>query len=434
MPSTKIALIGAGSASFAAITIRDLTHVRELEGSTLVLNDVDGERLALAEQLARRVFEAADMRMKIVTSTTLEAVRDAAFVVLSVSKDRVATWEADFEIPRKHGIEHVLGENGGPGGLSHALRSVHLCVTICHEVAALAPDALVLNYTNPMTKVSLGIQKYTGLKTVGLCHQVIHGRDLLAQFLGLAPERVDVRVGGVNHFSWALAIEDTETGADLYPLLHERLRKDEQPDFHPLSKHMARLCGVWPLGGDPHIAEYVGYVHRSDFGLIDRYAIKTFNRGETQSYLDNQSARIREALASDAGTKRFLAEHSVEPADLIIRAILNREPLSLVNVNVLNEGCITNLPTECVVEVPGLVDGFGVHGQAVGVLPLVPAALCYTQALIQQLTVEAAVEGNPDKAIQALMIDPCVQNLDHAEAMLAEFLEVHRDYLPQFNT
>ncbi len=434
MAATKIALIGAGSISFAIHTIRDLTHARTLEGSTLVLNDVDRGKLDIAEQLARKVFEQADMKMEIEATTDhRSAARDAEFVILSVSRDRFPTWQKDLEIPRRYGIEQVLGENGGPGGLSHGLRSVYLCVDICRKVAEVAPHALVLNYTNPMSKVSLGIRKYTGLRTAGLCHQVIGGRMHLGHMLGMDQEQIDLWIGGVNHFSWALRIEDKRTGENLYPALRARVEDDPEPDFQPLSKQMFRFCGIWPLGGDSHMCEYVGYVHRSDFKLHQRYHLKPISGFEGHARNAVRVWQDISNLVEGGDMKEFLSERSIEAADLIIKAIVDRNSLPLVNANLYNEGYITNLPEECVVEVPAIADGFGVHGLVVGDLAPVPAALCHIQAIIQRLTVEAAVEGDRSKALQALMIDPYVQSLDHAEQMLDNFLHEHRDYLPQFN-
>jgi alpha-galactosidase len=220
MRTTKITLVGAGSTSFGPSTLMDiLAYADALRGSTIALADVDADSLDLVLSVARHANEAAGVGLVMEGTTDLRAALDGAeFVIVAVAVDRIPTWRQDWDIPRKYGVRHVLGENGGPGGLGHTLRSVRLMLEVARTIEAVAPDAWVLNFTNPMSRVCLALERATSLRCVGLCHQIGAGYRIVGETLGLVGKakdweehraqldvlhrKIDIKAAGLNHFTF----------------------------------------------------------------------------------------------------------------------------------------------------------------------------------------------------------------------------------------
>jgi alpha-galactosidase len=432
MKPVKIVIIGAGSVSFGPGSLRDAIQSKDLRGSRLVLVDVNEDNLNLVTRLARRMNEEAGTGL-IIESTTdrRAALPEADFVITSVAINRDELWKKDWEIPRKYGIKQVLGENGGPGGLSHALRNIPIILDICKDMEELCPDAYLINFSNPESRICMAISKYSSIKSVGLCHGVAMGRNRIAQILGRNGEDIDVKAAGVNHLVWVLDIRDKETGENLYPLFREKEAALDPGDrglygHDPLTRAMFRHFGYWPCPTDDHIGEYLPYAwekvgfHGYDFEAANAYREKTWEQ-------------IRRMADGSEPLGDLLVKPSGEIAFDIIQAIAGNRNAYALAVNVPNNGCITNLPADAIVEVPALVSGYGIQGLTMGKLPDGIASLCQKQVDIQRLTVEAAVHGDRNKALQALLIDPVVDSMEAAEKMLDELLAVHAPYLPRFH-
>ncbi|MDE3088043.1 MAG: alpha-glucosidase/alpha-galactosidase [Chloroflexota bacterium] len=452
MPQTKIILIGAGSTIFGVNTLADLFAQRAyLRGSHLALCDVDGARLARVTHFAERMNVATDANFKITSVTDYrDALPGAEFVIVSVEVDRIARWKLDWEIPFKYGIKHVLGENGGPGGLSHALRTIDLVLGIAREVERLAPDAYLLNFTNPLPRVMLAVTRYTRLKAIGLCHQVNKGYYIVGHVLGLTPhldahfpppqvarelkEKIDLQTAGLNHITWIQEIYERATGQDLYPAFRARLLNFD-PTFEPLSRRLHKAFGLFPATGDDHVGEYFSFAHEtSDLKgyTFDQYAA-------TGAALD---ARVDRAITDSDALKEFLNWESAERAASIVAGIVNDWHSYEVTVNVVNNvadpatfagAALPGLPDWAIVEVPGVVSASGVTPLRVPALPPAITAVLNREAAIQDRVVEAAVHGDRHAALQALLLDPLIPSYADAEKMLDEFLTVHADALPQFN-
>lgn len=442
MTQTKIVLIGAGSTIFGVNTLADLFAQREhLRGSHIGLCDVDLARLARVTHLAERMNAAthADFKIESVTDYR-DALPGAEFVIVSVEVDRIPRWKLDWEIPFKYGIRHVLGENGGPGGLSHALRTIDLVLGIAREVERLAPDAYLLNFTNPLPRVMLAVTRYTRLKAIGLCHQINKGYYIVGHVLGLTPhldahfpppqvarelkEKIDLQTAGLNHITWIQEIREHSTGQDLYPVFRARLLNFD-PSFEPLSRRLHKAFGLFPATGDDHVGEYFSFAHETS-GLkgydFDKYA-------ETGAALD---ARVDGATTDTGALKEFLNWESAERAASIVAGIANDWHSYEVTVNVVNNGALPGLPDLAVVEVPGVVSASGVTPLRVPALPPTITAVLNQQAAIQERVVEAAVHGDRHAALQALLLDPLTTSYANAEKLLDELLTVHSDALPQF--
>lgn len=443
--AAKIVLVGAGSQDFGIESISGLMRERQaLRGTTVTLMDIDASALERMAAVARQAVQELDAEVVIETTTDRgEAVRGADFVIVSVEVDRMATWQRDWEIPLEHGFNHMLGENAGPGGLSHSLRTIPLVLDICRDVEALAPEALVINYTNPMSRICLAASRYTSVRLVGLCHQFNYvytavgyplgavtapaGTDAAREQAREVASWLDVQACGINHLSFMTHARDRRTGKDVYPILRERLRECD-PSFDPISRRLYDELGLLPIGGDLHVGEFI------DAG-------GTASEGPPFAEWSAQSAEFAERL-DDVARGRAPALSLLrldrppafdERAISIIASIRHGRNAYENSVNIVNDGCIQGLPDSAVVEVPAVVGSFGVRGLAMGSLPAAATALLNQQIAVQDRVVEAAVHGDRAAALQALRLDPVTTGGGVAsERMLDELLEAHAQYLPQF--
>ena len=258
MKSPKVVLIGAASTIFGPTTLRDLLLSPVLQGSEIALVDIAEQGLESTLRFGERLNAVLGRGCALSATTDRKAALPGAdFVVVSVAVDRERTWKLDFEIPLRYGVRHVLGENGGPGGLSHSLRNIPLLLDIAHDIEALAPSAWVINFTNPMSRLCLALARHSRVRFVGLCHQIHEGYRLVSEALGIHPEEIQLLAAGLNHFTWILAMTHRQTGEDLYPALREKL-KQTPAGFDPLSRELLDIFGLFPTGGGQHVGEYIG--------------------------------------------------------------------------------------------------------------------------------------------------------------------------------
>lgn len=433
---TKVVLIGAGSASFGRGTLCDLFAARKaLKGSTIALVDIDPRALRLMAQVAQRMNEATGKPFIIeATTDRREALLDAQFVIIAVAVKRNERWRLDFEIPLKHGVKQVLGENGGPGGLFHAMRNIPIILDICRDIEQLCPSALVLNFSNPEGRICLAANRYTDLQFVGLCHGIGMATAVVGQALDLPPDEIDPLAAGLNHFTWILELRHKATGRDLYPAFKRAMTKTNTNtiglgDYRfgiKLCRYLMEVFGYWPSPSDDHVGEYLSYAW--EYCGLEGYDFDA---------ADREAAESRHQLQLVASGKepvdRLLEERSGEIAVSIIVGVLGNTHQYELAVNVPNAGCISNLPSWAIVEVPATVDATGVHGLSVGPLPEPIAAMCRTQIAVIDRMVEAAVHGDRNAALEALLLDPVVNAASQAEAILDEMLSVQKDFLPQFS-
>jgi len=423
MSDSKIVVIGAGSAMFGPGTLRDILVHPALHGSDVVLVDIDAEQLQEVHEFGQRMNSLAGAECRIsATTDRRQALVGADFVVVSVAVDRERLWKLDFQIPLKHGIKHVLGENGGPGGLSHALRNIPLLLSICRDIEELAPDAWVINFTNPMSRLCMAVARETRLKFVGLCHQIGAGYRIVSKILGVPREQLRLRAAGLNHFTWIQDMRDLETGDDVYPLFWEKLESSER-GYQPLSRLLGQMHGLYPAVGDTHAGEYIGDAWR--YVGTEGYDFARHARS-----VKELSQKVRAVADGDVEeAQAWLSKTSGERAVPVIVGLKNDENSYEEAVNVVNEGAIPNLPDDAIVEVPAIVGAVGVQAIQAPPLPTGIAALCRRQVAIQELVLEAAVSGSRDAALQALALDPVVADMETARAVLDELLAVHAKHV-----
>ena len=272
---TKIVFLGAGSLSFGLSMFRDVVLSKELAGSTLTLVTRRADTAARAAELAQLLNKTSGAGLTIEHTTDRRAALDGAgFVVNSTAIDRNRLWKLDFEVPRRYGIRHTLGENGGPGALFFTLRTLPMIFDFIRDIEELCPHALFINFSNPESRIVLALGKYSPITTLGLCHGIFMGRDAVSWIMDKPTEEVEVWGAGINHFQCLLQIRDRNTGEDLYPLLREK-EKTYDPSFAPLTRRLFRAFGTWFTCSDDHLGEYLPYgwegsEHGYDFDADER--------------------------------------------------------------------------------------------------------------------------------------------------------------------
>jgi alpha-galactosidase len=476
----KIAFIGAGSAVFARALLRDLFTFPELCGVTIALMDIDSARLADTEKVAANVAGHAGADPTILATTDRRRALDGAGYVINMIQ--VGGYEPatviDFEIPKRYGLQQTIGDTLGIGGIMRALRTIPVMRSIGSDMEQLCPDALLLNYTNPMAMLTWAMNRATKVKTVGLCHSVQGTAAELASVLGLPPDEIDYLCAGINHMAFYLKLE--HEGRDLYPELKRIAGERLEPGHERVRFEMLRRLGYFVTESSEHFSEYVPwFIKRSMPELIDQFnvpldeyparceeqiadwrtmreALTSPEPGSLDRYQANRGnnlsgmweRRLSATAKNDpelaqrmrstvlAERRQHHAGHSGEYGSLIIHSMETGQP-RVIYGNVQNDNLIDNLPAGCCVEVPCLVDKNGIQPTHIGALPSHLAALMQTNINVQGLTVEAALTGDRERIYHAAMLDPHTAAelpLDAIWSMVDDLIDAHGDVLPGFNS
>ena len=438
----KITFMGAGSTVFARSVIGDCMCAEALRDSTFALYDIDAKRLEESRVIleAMRVTKGGYGKIEcyLGVEQRKDALRGATFVINAI---QVGLYDPctiiDFEVPKKYGLRQTIGDTLGIGGIMRALRTIPVMHDFAMDMAEVCPDALFLNYTNPMAMLSGYMQRYTPIKTVGLCHSVqCCSRDLLKD-LDMT-DKLEGRkelIAGINHMAWLLEIQDKD-GNDLYPEIKARIdAKIADPDYHnKVRLEYIKHFGYYCTESSEHNAEYNMFYIKSKYPeLIEKYNIPLDEYPRRcVNQIEGWKKEYEELLQN--GVKEH--ERSLEYASRIMEAIVTGNPYS-IGGNVLNTGhLITNLPENACVEVPCLIDGYGVHPCHVGALPVQCAAMNMTNINVQLLTIEAAATRKKEHIYQAAMLDPHTGSeldIDTIKKMVDDLIEAHGDYLPKYN-
>jgi alpha-galactosidase len=443
----KTTVIGAASTTFGPKVLRDILNHPQVGGATFNFVDINEERLAIYDRLARRLNEVLDEPVTIESTTDrVKALPGSDYVIISVDTGHYKTWELDFTLPVQLGVRQVLGELGGPGGLFHALRQIPLHLEIAQDIAQYCPDAMVMICSNPLNRICLAMERYADVgQIVGLCHGAEMAPYLyLNRALDIPGDEMDITAAGVNHFTWLLDIRRRSTGEDLYPLLRETLRNIDA-DAQPLTRKMLEVYGYLPATLDSHFGEYLPYAYEfTDTPGTDFQAHLAQEQTQWQDLSNladdteqwNAYRQMREGqLSPDVHLDDFFKPRSWADtlAFPVIAAIASHTLHRMPALNLLNDGIITNLPRDVFVEAPAVVDGSGIYPLGIGELPKPLAAFCRRDVDQMELTVEAAVTGNRNIVLQAMLLDPVVDSVRVAEQVLDQMMDAHRNYLPQFS-
>ncbi|WP_419950407.1 alpha-galactosidase [Candidatus Palauibacter sp.] len=456
----KIVLVGAGSREFGPASIRDLLLSDPLcdHGLDIVLVDLDASELERTRAYADSVAERLGRSVSLSATTDLpDALPDADAVVMAIELRRYFYWAQDFHVPRTFGSSQIYGENGGPGGLFHALRNMGAAVDVARAMEMHCPEAWLLNYTNPLTKLCEAQTRLSSVRVVGLCHGVFHGTEQMARLLDLPPERLEARASGLNHFTWFESVRDRETGEDLYPRLREREREAHwlhDWDEIALSRILFRVFDRYPSPGANHIGEYLGWA-REFLGssllqfFYDPVQGAPWETEETPTWIYNLGdhptdvplfpgsplSRVRDG-DEDGGdgehgdaSDRPLAP-SGELAIPLLEGVLCDVDTRLDAVNVPNAGYVPGLPEDAVVEVPARASGSGLQPATMARLPEGILGLLRTQATINRLLVDAFSTGSRQTLLQAMLLDPTTHSYRAAVQTINEMFRLQGDVLP----
>lgn len=425
----RITLIGAGSVEFTRILLADLSAFPELVDATIVLHDINPERLDTAQRIAADANRTAGAHFEIEAHLDRRAALDGADFV--INEIQVGGFEAtlrDFEIPKRYGLRQTIADTLGVGGVFRALRTIPVVLAIADDMAQLCPDATLLNYTNPMAMLCWAVWA-SGRRTriVGLCHSVQNTHEQLAEMVGVPEPEIEFLTAGVNHQAWVLHFD--RGGESLYPLLDEAIARDPEGLARRVRIELYRQFGHFPTESSEHSAEYLPWFMSHD-DQLERYRIPV------DEYIRRSQDNLREyeelKRALGAGETLPLL-HEGELAPRYVHAMVTgTERIEYGNVR--NDGLIDNLPDGCCVEVPCRIDAGGVHPIAVGPLPPQCAALNRTMVNVADLTVRAALEGRRDHVYQAVLMDPnagATLTIGQVRDMVDELIEAHGELLPE---
>jgi alpha-galactosidase len=449
----KIVLIGAGSKEFGPATTRDvlLSDVLAKGNVHLELMDINPEELKSHQTYAEEIARKLGRNIKITNTTSLEkALEGANFVITAIEIKRYFYWSQDFHIPRKYGFKQIYGENGGIGGLFHALRNFTPTLEIIRKMEKICPDAWLLNYTNPLTKLSELISRNSKIKFVGLCHGVFQGKKQIAALLDREVNSFKAYASGLNHFSWFHTIEDLD-GNDLYPELKKRERNAHwlaDWDEIALSRTMLRIYGMFPSPGTNHIGEYVRWASPFLASQKLQYFYDPMNQdpwkqNEVPTYLYNLNTNPTHtefnpqkpivAMYPDHGdTDPNEICGSGELAIPIIEGLVFDERHDLGAINISNvESYVPGLPKDAVIEVPAVVAKDNLRALKMPELPTAALALLHTQTSINKLLVEAFMEKSKTKLLQAVLLDPTVDSYQNAVHCINEMCNLQKEVVPE---
>ncbi len=438
----RVAIIGAGSLTFTRKLVRDILCVPALQDTEFAFIDIDEKNLEMVYQLCRRDVEAAGLPARIAASMNRrESLRDANYAVSVVRVGGLEMFQTDIEIPLKYGVDQCVGDTLGPGGIMYAQRGIPVLLEFCRDISEVgAPDCLFLNYSNPMAMNTWACNKYGhGVRMLGLCHGVAFGHRQIAEVLGLPVAEVDIICAGINHQTWYISVK--HKGEDMTGKLLEAF--ENHPEYSQSEKlriDMLRRFGYFSTESNGHLSEYLPWYRKRGEQALQWINTDSWIGGETGGYLRictetrDEFERDFPKWMQEAPWTFDPEKRSGEHASHIIEA-LETGRVYRGHFNVRNGGCITNLPEDAIVEVPGYVDANGISIPIVGALPLGPAAVCNASINAQRLAVEAAVHGDGALLRQAMMMDSLTGAIctpPEIWQMTDEMLVAGERYLPQY--
>ena len=437
----QVTVIGAGSLTFTRRLVMDILAVPELRDTQFRFMDISESNLEMATNVCRKMIE--DNGLAATVEPTLdrrEAIAGADYILSLVRVGGLEAFAHDIQIPLKYGVDQCVGDTLGPGGIFYALRSIPVLLDIAADMRELAPDALLINYANPMAMNCWALRRAGGIRHVGLCHGVHGGHRQIAKALGLPLEEVDIVCAGINHQTWYIQV--TNHGVDMLPFLLEAFENDPKlSQTEPVRIDVLRRFGYYSTESNGHLSEYLPWYRKRPDELARWISLDSWINGETGGYLricregaDAYKELYPKYMSGEADLIQ-LGERSSEHGSYIIESLETGRPYR-GHFNVGNSGLISNLPDGCTVELPCYVDGNGISPAWVGKLPMACAAGCRVSINVQEMAVEAALTGDRELAKLAVLHDPltgAVCNPEEVWAMCDEMFEALAPWLPQFN-
>ena len=438
----KVTFIGAGSIGFTRVLLRDMLAVPEFHNIEVAFTDINPDNLRMVTQLCQRDIDANGLNIKIhATENRREALTGAKYVINAVRVGGLEAFATDVNIPLKYGVDQCVGDTICAGGIMYAQRDIPVMLDFCKDIREVCrPNALLLNYANPNAMVTWACNKYGGVNTIGLCHGVMGGHHQIAEVLGAKYEDVEIICAGINHQTWYTSVklhgEDVPQSRILKGFM-------EHPDFSKTEKvriDVMKRFGYYSTESNGHLSEYLPWYRKNAEEINKWIDLSSWINGQTGGYL-RVCTEGRNWFETDfpnwlAAEPEKFGTRSQEHGSYIIEGLETGRTYR-GHFNVVNNGCITNLPNDAIVEVPGYVDFNGVSIPKVGDLPLGCAAICNASISVQRLAVEAGVHGDVFLLKQAMMMDPlvgaCCTTAD-IDQMTDEMLIAGEQWLPQYGT
>ena len=437
----KVAFIGAGSIGFTRQLLTDLLSVPEFSNIEVVFCDIDEHNLNMVTSLCQRDIDANGLKIKIqATTDRREAFKDAKYIFNCVRVGGLEAFMTDVDIPLKYGVDQCVGDTLCAGGIMYGQRGIATMLDFCKDIREVAqPDCIMLNYANPNAMITWACNQYGKVKTIGLCHGVQGGHKQIAEVLGLDKNEVDIICAGINHQTWYISVK--HKGEDMTGKLLEGF--ESHPKYKDTEKvriDMLKRFGYYSTESNGHLSEYVSWYRKRPNEIIDWIDLSNWIHGETGGYL-------RVCIEGRNWFETDFPNWMKEPAKTYAPESRGHEHGSYIvegletgrvyrgHFNVTNNGCITNLPDDAIIEAPGYVDYNGINIPMVGDLPLGCAAVCNASISVQRLAVNAAVTGDVALLKQAMMMDPLVGtvcNPPEIWQMADEMLVAQEQWLPQY--
>lgn len=436
----KFVFIGAGSLGFTRDLVRDILTFADFQDCIISLVDIDEKRLAYAKRGVEKIIAAGGYGATVETNSDRRAaLKDADGVVITILQGGVNVWRHDIEIPKKYGVDICVGDTRGPSGIFRFLRTAPVMLEIIRDVEALCPNAIVLNYTNPMAMLVSFLQTQTKVSVTGLCHSVQGTAEMMAGWLGATAKDVDYTCVGINHQAFYLDFK--LRGEDGYPALREAVKRPEIAAEEPVRIEMFRHLGYFPTESSGHNSEYNAWFRKRP-DLIEKYCMHGtgWNPGEyayiLKEYMGREDTWESEYTGWLESGEVDLAKGEEYASD-IFNAVLGDHTPFPFNANIRNHGFVTNIDEGACVEVPALATKDGIIPQGVHTLPQHLSILINHTAKIEELAVRAAIDGDPEKVFQAVLFDPLtasVCSMDEIHAMVQEMLTKNAPYLGYFKS
>jgi len=426
----KIVLIGAGSLQFGMGSVGSIMNSDILKGSTVSLHDINPTNLELVTQACSEAIEKKKYDIELESTTDRKkALKNATFIINSIEVGPRFEWfDLDYETPRKYGNKQVMGENGGPGGLFHSLRVIPPILEICDDIQKICPNAFLINFSNPMSRICLAIKrKFPKLKFVGLCHEFLGFQFHYSRILETPLKNLKIIAGGLNHFGVVLSIKYADNDKDAYPDLRKKGPKylSEIKGFGndvDLVRYILEKFGYIAYTPDSHYGEYISWAWEK----ANLEGVREFYNGYKSMTLKTGERLIKRI---ERGNGANLVKPDHERAIPIIEGIITNSGHQEVSVNLPNDGVITNIPQDLVIECPAIVTKHGLEAVKLGDYPKGLAGLLRSQASVQDLVVQAILKKSKEMAFQALLLDPTIDDASNAEKIFEAMLEINKDHV-----
>lgn len=447
----KIVVIGSGS-QFTEFFLQEIFKFEEFRGCTLALVDRRPTRLEQEVRLANFINDSVGWDIKVKGHTDRrDALKNANYIYCFIAVNHMETWKKEFEIANKHGIYPLEAYTAGAPGLGMSMRHVPVMIDICKDIEEICPNAWLILDNNPLAKIMAAILRHTKVKCIGYCngHELVQmaleqilnmderepserAADPVEREFMVPAGNVDITLAGINHCQWLLDIRDTKTGEDLYPLVKESLKDiNKVPTGYKFSAEVCKLFGYFPSPADNHVADYIWAVDRNifkDFDLAPYPVDKWFGGRDAEAW-----KKIADGINTHEAARDFVSKRRVGWLNLqIARFMMSGEKKYFPAINLLNTGAITNLDSDIIVEVPAIIGPNGVKAIMIGALPEQLVPICALHGKITNIVADATVLGSKELALQALLLDPFVPNLQTAKGLLDDMLEYNKDYYTRF--